>query len=256
LAQEQAPVDERLRAAGIFVPLPLNPFVPSDFPRRTDRHHAFFPADAPELQYVDYTTLPDDLNSRAVRWGRIQEGNRLFHAKYHEWYDSVPLPTTDEDRFKTLLFCAAGYIPELAANPIGKQSHIVSVDDRMLRYLHSRNRIRIEDGRRWQVGLFLCNYIIRNGVAAIRETAQAAQFMEATAPRQRNLLSYALIHLAAKNLMDDIEPQYERARTAGQINPRQHPPRALRFLMNHFDNHPPRYQEAIEDALSTTLEAA
>lgn len=254
MAQELAPIDEQLRQSGIYVPLPLNPFVPSSFPDKEDRHHTFFPADAPELHYVEYQHNQLALNPRAVRWSRIQQGNALLHRMYHHQYEEVPLPQTDEERFKTMLLCSAGYVPQLAVNPIG-QSQIVKVTERMRDHLQTHGRIRQDDGRRWQVGLFFGNYIIQNGMDAVKETAEAAQFMETTDQFKRWTLGFSVLRIAAQSLLDDIEPQYERARRQGQINPHRSPPRALRFLMKHFDNRQPDYQQALQESLSVGLEA-
>jgi len=62
-----------------------------------DYNHAFHPA-----RWV---------TDRAIRDARVQFVMRETHDAYHSVYSGPPLPTTRVERLKTMVLCAAGYVP-------------------------------------------------------------------------------------------------------------------------------------------------
>lgn len=154
MSETIAPVDERLSRYGIYVPLPITPIAPRSFPSKTDGHHAVFPAEAPELEHIDYNLQPSALNPRSLRWARVQQGNRLMHNNfYHAHFDRVPFPRDEHEYFKTMLFLVTGFVPDHVVDPVASEPQIVPLTEEMRSLFHDEHLLNVQRKRRWGVGL-------------------------------------------------------------------------------------------------------
>lgn len=230
----EAPVEEPIE--GVYIPLPIKL---ADSRAAWDLHHAHFHSNHPLLQGKDM---------RPVRWSRLQYGPKNLHSRYHYHFESIPLPDTDEARFKTVLLNATNYVPRHAVEVIRKRPTIVPLSDDVRRFMQDEGIMRQQRGRRWAIGWYFARYILENGLNAIAQTKEVAKFVDAQTLKERQILSFGVMRAAAAVVLESIEPTYEQARSQGLI--RQPDPTATRFMMRHFDQRQPDYALDIEARLS------
>lgn len=230
-----APTEEVLN--GVQVPLPIYPI---DIGEKWDEHHAAFESSDERLQ---------GWNHRPVRWSRIQYGPQRQHRAYHRRYDGIWLPESEEQYFTMTLLNAANYMPDHAVRVSRRQGErkVLITDD--LRSFMYKNRVfRQQRGRKWAIGFYFAHYILENGLDAIRETQEVAEFVEASSHYERQLKTYSVIRAAANVVLESVEPVYETARKKGSI--RRTEPTAVRFLMRHFEDRQPDYVPDINRRLA------
>jgi hypothetical protein len=164
---------------------------------------------------------------------------RSVHERKNELYDAVVVPETPKGTFQAVLLGAARYIPRYAIDVSGQKPVVTELSDGMRHEFHRRGWIRMQRGTRWSTGLYLAQYILANGLDAVRETEEVARFVDAKGEQERKLASFGVIRRAVLNVVDPIEPVYERAKRQGAI--RRPEPTASRFITRHFDGHQPDY---------------
>lgn len=249
LLTSPAPLDEQALELGIRIPLliaPLEPRRANYSPRRDGHHGAGFPNDHPDLALKEPSDdLMDEL--RVVRWSRIQETLRVLHTSYHAKYDHTPLPQNIHESFMAALLHSARYVPPHAVDVRGRRAKIVKVDEQQLEHFHQPGVIHQQEQTQWKIGYFFGKYIMKYGLDAVRDTVEAAQFLAAD-EAQRKCLGFAVMRLAAETVVDPLEKTYQSARNRRLISPMM-PPRALRFVMKHFNQRQPDYFDSLYDQL-------
>jgi hypothetical protein len=237
-----APIDERAAEMGIRIVLPIAQ-IPIQGKRRSkkiDGHHASgFPHDHPELQG----------DARVIRWARVQEGLVSLHGRFHHFHDGTLLPRSDNELFVATLLYSAGYVSECGVDVSKRRPRIIRLNDDMLNDLHAPGVLHQQYGTHWRIGNFFARYIIQNGLEPIRETVEVAQLLEAKNESEKRRLGHDVIRLATEVVLDPVEGVYQNARAEGRISATK-PPRALRFLMKHFDERQPDYFDEIIDQLA------
>ncbi|HVC36698.1 MAG TPA: hypothetical protein VNE40_04650 [Candidatus Dormibacteraeota bacterium] len=247
-ATNLAPLDEKALELGTKIALPIAQLPPYKkiYSKTKNGHHAAgFPATHPSLQ-------GDDL--RVIRWSRIQEGLRILHWRYHEYYDGIELPETDHQRFLSVLLYSAGYIPEWGVDVRGSQPKLIRLSEESRQALHEPGVLHQQDQMHWRIGYFFGRHILKYGLGDIREALAVSQFLETNDELKKRKLGHAVIRLAAEVVLDPIELVYQQAKSSGQIGPEQ-PTRALRFIMKHFDERQSDYFDIMGTLLRNKISA-
>lgn len=215
----------------VYMPLPIA-LRPSR--HGWNEHHAFFFSSDPLLQGDE---------QRVVRWSRLQYVPEDLHTFYHQEYDEVWLPRTPESRFKTVLLNSAGYLPNHAVDVSGKgvKKVLISRDEQI--FFQANNIFRTQQRMGWRIGYYLAHEILKNGLDAVRDTQEVAQFLEARNQTERQMRTFGVIRAASSLVLESFEPIYEVARTNGSI--RRPETTATRFVMRLFDHHQPDYADMI-----------
>lgn len=237
-----APVDERALSLGLHIVLPIvqASILSKRHSTKIDGHHASgFPSEHPELQGV----------GRVIRWARVQQGRRQLHSRYHNCYDGVILPKTEQELFMTTLLYVANYVPDVGVDVSGRKARLVKLEPDIRAQLQAPGIISPQLGSEWRVGYFFGQYIMKHGLEPVKETVEAAKFLEARDQLRRYRLGHQVLRLAAEAVLEPVEGIYQTARAQGHISPTK-PDRALRFMMLHFNNHQPDYFDSLHQALA------
>ena len=232
--RREAPTE--LVLGDIQIPLPIAPIGERG---KRDKHHAFFPKKAKQLK---------GMNKRPVRWSRLQHVDYRLHRRYHTRHDYMWLPETEEQYFKLTLLNAANYIPRHAVDVSSRHTRNLEIPESMRRRMQREQVMHQEDGRKWAIGFFLANYVVRNGLEAITDSQEVVQFVEAKDRGEQWSSAFNVMRAATSVVLDPVEPTYERARREGNI--RQSEPTAARFLLRLFDGRQPDYIPEINRQLS------
>lgn len=230
--EHDAPTEEVL--GGIHVPLPI---APTGHSGRWDTHHAFYPSRDEGLQ---------GWRQRPLRWSRIQLTDYYQHRDYHKLHDRIWLPETDDQYFKLTLLNAARYLPDQAVDMSGGKARKIDLSEGMRRAL--QDGLGEDSGRRWRIGWYMADYIVRNGVKSIQDTEEVARYVESATEQERWSGAFRVMRKAAEVVLDPVEPMYGQARSHGSI--RQPEPTAGRFLMRLFDGRQPDYMPEMDRQLS------
>lgn len=135
---------------GIPLPiLPLGPLVIES--RKTNWHHPWHAASAPELQTV---------GGQALRHSRVQLVRGVDHNQgdkdrgkltYHDFYIGPPLPDNEQEQFRLCVLSAAGYVPDSAIDLHGDEPRVQRMNHEQLAWLRkpaAPRKIRYQDETR------------------------------------------------------------------------------------------------------------
>jgi hypothetical protein len=114
-----------------------------------DWNHAYHPRRMPALTSRD---------GHAVRDSRGQFVTRRDHIDYHETYEGPVLPRTADERFRAIVFCAAGYVPRKAMDFSDGSDPIVTLSDVQIHRLQTSGEIRMMQTA--SVRKFLHDYVL------------------------------------------------------------------------------------------------
>ena len=220
---------------GAYIPLFI---LPGHSTGRWDDDHGRFEINDPRLRQP---------GRRVLRYTHVQYLPRFDHTRKNRAYDAVRVPVTDTATFEAVLLGAAKYLTKQCIDLSGRRPVIRDTTDAIRAEAHRAQWIRMQHLTQWRVGLYAAQYILQNGIDAVRESAEVARFLEARDEQARKLASFGVVRRAVLQVVGDFEPTYERARRAGAI--RRPEPTAARFLTQYFDRHQPDYIPTIADQL-------
>jgi len=131
-----------------------------------DWNHVFHPRRDP--------ILTESLGGEAVRQSRMQLVHRTEqHEPYHEAFVGPPLPISPEAQFRTVLLCAAGYVPPQALDFSHRKPEVVKLNNAQLQQLRTGNEIRqdLRYGAADKVAAFMRSHVLTHEIEGIsRET--------------------------------------------------------------------------------------
>lgn len=202
------PVDDRTG-----IPHPMLP-PPDRILTRTksgeiDLNHAFHPRMDVLLQGV---------GGLAVRHCRVQLVPwHDHHNVYHRAYYGPPLPETVHAQFRTVVFAAAGYIPEFAVDCRGNVPvEYVPIDASVRKRLWDSGEIRVD--RPGLVRRFIVDYLLGQDLTDISYSI-IEEFMETSDANRKRYLGEWLIAQAAERACEPIDTLYRVSHRSGFIMP-------------------------------------
>lgn len=212
------PIDE---TTGVPLPIYPNPHLPpvihlpaKNYELRGDWHHPFHPREA---------LVKGSLGQQALRNCRVQWTEYREHhdgVGYHETFAGPPLPESEEDIFKTVVFAAAKFLPDRALAFGGDgQASVVRLDDIGRHMLLQDGIIKVPN--RIAVRDFLLDYLARNGGLREEQGKMVEKFLDAEGREDKQLLGRMLINLASRAATATIEPAYRRARSSHKLPARR-----------------------------------
>jgi hypothetical protein len=219
---------------GAYVPLLIIPNLGVD--GRWDYDHTRFQGNDSRMQGSD---------RRPLRYCFGQYIPRPTHERKNVLFDAVEIPTDAEAIFQSVLLGLAKYVPKHMVD-LSDGTVVVREANDSLREEVRRN-VAIQPGTGWRLGYYAAQYILTNGLEAVRETAEVDKFLEANDEHARKRASYGVVRQAVGVVTDSFEPTYEKALKRGAI--RRPEPTAARFISRFFDSHQPDYVSTIADAL-------
>lgn len=118
-----------------------------------NRHHAYFLESEYKVAGPGY---------RAVRFARLQKGNKGLHILYHEMVAGAEMPASDRELFNQTLLGYAGYVPQFAVDVAEGELNIVELEPSERDAMRRKNVFQIERRSAYQaeIGSFLMNYAI------------------------------------------------------------------------------------------------
>ena len=195
--------------------------------RFSDRNHGFFPKSSPLLK---------GLGGEAVRNARVQTVSRHEHERYHnEFYDPPQLPTTDDERFRTVVFCAAKFIPPLAINMGIKKPGVEALGFRQLRRLRESKEVSIDSSGK--VRDFLVAYVLDSGIEDVEKYKKAiGDFLlcpsdTAYDRKRQQYIARNLLSIAVRGPAADVTQLYETIHSQDLLHP-QVPPDPREFIVD------------------------
>jgi len=201
------------------IPLPIMPQV--DLPpvprgrmrndaRVADWHHPFHPR---------ATLISEgELSAVAIRNCRIQWAEYDdHHHKYHGAYLGPELPEYEDDRFRTVVFAAAGYIPDVAIGfgHFGKPS-LQKLSDEQRNNLWQSGQIRVANQA--SVRDFLLDYTLTNHLGGISEST-IDQFLSTDDKRRKKELAGTILAIVAYSAAEQVSDIYAQSRKLNLIPP-------------------------------------
>lgn len=200
------PVDE---ATGLpWVMYPPEYSLPTRRSDLADENHAFHPSRSPLL------ATPAGEALKACRVQRVDWYDH--HIVYHGYFDGPPIPTTEEEIFKTLVFAAAKYIPDMAIDCRGYQPEYVPISQKIKTRLWQTGEIKMD--RPGVVRGFFANYLIGQDISHVKNS-RIDEFVTTPDDTRRQFLGQWLLAQAAEVATEPISPQYRVAQQTGRIVP-------------------------------------
>jgi hypothetical protein len=218
---------------GVQVPLLIVPNVGAH--GRWDLDHTRFQINDPRL-------IGDN---RPLRYCFCQYVPRGAHERKNDAYDAVEMPVDPHAVFQAVLLGIAQYVPQRVIDLSTAKPVVYEASDSLRNEI--RRHVAIQPYTSWRIGFYAANYILANGMEAIRETEEVGRFLGAKDEQARKIASYGVVRRAVGVVLDTFEPTYERARRRGAI--RRPEATAARFVSRYFDQRQPDYVPVIAEAL-------
>jgi hypothetical protein len=227
-AELLTPIDE---ATGIPLPLYPSPDLPPvlgsgkrNIERIADWHHPFHPA---------ATLKNNDIGDGAVRNCRVQWS--LYdehHHQYHGAYLGPQLPKTEDEKFKTVVFAAAGYIPDRALSfKTPHKPQVVILPAEVRAKLWSSNTLQV--GQPASVHNFLLYYALKQDFSSVTERT-IDEFLHTRDIIRKDEWGRTLLGLAVYEAARPVKDLYKSARDAERIPP-ERARTAARFIFKSID---------------------
>lgn len=242
LGNDLTPVETSTR-----VPLPI--WAPGD--GKTNRHHAHYYAH-------DFENGP--LESRAVRFSRLQRVRKRPHKIMHDTFDGAMLPQSPEEAFVTTVLSCAGYIPDFVIELSGNTPEITETTPHHRAELQKPGVFSIERKRqhRAEVGQFLMNYAIWQDFDHVKKplidqylsiNKPWEQLLAAEEHKPKLLLGLRLIGKAIERAVSVINPEYVRARDESALRLGA-PVCAWWVVKGYVSGHEPEYFDSLHERLA------
>ena len=202
--------------------------------RVADWHHPFHPR---------ALLVGKSLGEQAIRDCRIQWVEYDdHHHKFHGAFDGPDLPQTDDERFRTVVLAAAGYVPDRAVGFVGPVPAIRRFTASQRERLWQTGQLRV--GNPMSVRDFLLDYALRRDFIGINDST-IDEFLHTSSSVRRRELGTTLLAIAAYDAVSPVRLLYrssreshllpvQSARTAGRFvlgaMTQQQPMKAMRVL--------------------------
>ena len=226
-------------------------------PTLRDQHHTFYPrrvlmrlgddgnqvsgseypidlepdcATAPELRTLHDDAL-DELWS-SLRGSREQELFRDEHDLYHATFGTPELPQTEFDLIRTLVLCAAGYMPAWGVSLYpGRNPERVPLSPAERAKLAGRHGVHVEHlGRIRRV---LIDYVVRHGID--QGELEVEEFLETEDMERKAQIGRTLIERASMEATVPLQYVYARAHERRRL-PAGKPPHVGQYVVDLLVN--------------------
>lgn len=196
-----------------------------------NKNHAFFPRLDPLLQGV---------GGLALRTCRLQLVEAEYHnfgpRSYHNFYDGPPIPQTEAEQFRTIIFALGGFIPKMGIDLTGPEP----VEREMTRREYRRHKTLTENGGykyfthgESQSILFLREVILHNAIDVDLELLE--KFVASDSVSTRKNIGHTILEVAAENAALGIDADYQAVLSSGELKPRA-PERPVSFMRRVIKN--------------------
>lgn len=193
MPREMTPMDQ---LAGL--PLPM---VPTEQRYNPDWHHHFHPKRSSDLA---------DLGGHAVRNVRLQHVDRNRHDDYHNAYFGPVLPTTDQDRFGTIIMAAAGYVPEQGIAFKRHRPSVVMLSETQRKQLQFGGDMRM--GSVDAVRAFMRQYVLEQPLGSINvHELTLEEFVTTPNPDRRLLIGHNILAQITDLATESVSETYWQA---------------------------------------------
>jgi len=194
--------------------------------RIADWHHPFHPR---------LVLISEGVGAVAVRNCRIQWTEYDdHHHKYHGAYVGPELPEDADEQFRTVVFAAAGYIPQ---QTIGfgrfKKPIIRNLNDDQRNLLWQSGQLRIANLS--CIRDFLLEYALAGDLSRMNEST-IDEFLSTKNTSRKKELGSNLLAIAAYNAAEPVEDSYKESRKLHLIPP-DRARTAGRFIFGTMNTH-------------------
>jgi hypothetical protein len=210
------PTDPLTGVPLVLMPNAALPPVPDNEVNRirvADWHHPFHP----RASLVNKTPGLAALRMARKQWVLYERHHNEHKLGYHSLYDGPTLPESEEEQFRTVVFAAAGYIPELA---IDFQKH----DRHRLKRLNETRRNQLCQSGQIQIGSvmtvrdFMISYALQRDFVDINSNV-VDEFLNTSKFERRIQIGNMLLRAAATQSVERINPIYRMAKREERIPP-------------------------------------
>jgi hypothetical protein len=230
---------------GVVLPI----WAPGD--GETNRHH-------PHFYKRHYMSGPRRLETRAVRFSRLQRVDKSTHDRYHVLFEGTAFPEDERKSFEITVLNCAGYIAGHVVELSGPKPNILETTPRMKRAFRAEGIMTIERGirARREIGQFLMNHAISQRFDHVKQE-QIEQFIELGKPKfkgdevaqaRRFRLGMRLTNIGLGLAVDGIDKRYREAREL-QALPDEAPPCAWQVAKGFVEGYEPDYYETLQENL-------
>lgn len=188
---------------------------------KTNRHH-------PHFFKRNWINGPRKIETRAVRFSRLDRINANAHTKFHKDVEGTLFPRDQQQSFEVTLLNCVRYIPSHVIDLSGPDFAIAETTPRIKKALLGPGRITMERRKscRREIGQFLMYHAVsRNFDHAKR--ARIEEFIELGQPRyrsdelaqeQRCRLGMRLANIGLGLAVDGIDKLYQEARNTKSLS--------------------------------------
>ncbi len=231
------------------IPFPLAPRadlppVPARGERNTqrdaDQHHPFHPRAA----LVGASLSEQALRDCRVQWADYDD----HHYRYHPNFVGPPLPVDETERFRTVTFAAAGYIPGTVIGFWQGVPILRPCSEAQRERFWQTGQIRIANSA--SVRKFLLEYPLRHDFAGINEST-IDEFLHTTDQDRKRELGNNLLAIAAYDAAAPLRAHYRQSHELHQL-PRHRARTPGRFILGVMTD---RWSSKAFNTLATRLAA-
>lgn len=217
----------------------------------TNRHH-------PHFYKRHYLSGLRKLETRAVRFSRLQLVDKSAHDKYHLQFEGTAFPKNKQKSFEVTILNCAGYIAGHVVRLTDFGWGVTETTPEMKHAFQLPGIMTIERGyrARREIGQFLMNHAISQSFDSVKQS-QIEQFIELGKPKfkedeaaqaRRYRLGMRLTNIGLGLAVDGIDRSYKEARSL-QALPEEAPVCAWKVAKNFVQGYEPDYYETLEENL-------
>lgn len=223
-AEWQTPIDELTGLPWLLYP-PEYP-LPASRSEIADDNHSFHPSTHP--------TLTGSLAGVALRASRVQRTDWWdHHIIYHGYYTGPQLPESEHAIFQTIVFAAAGYIPDMAIDCRGYKPVHRQMDPAAKQRLWKSGEVRVH--RPGVVRNFLADYLLQQDISHVSE-GKIDEFLHTNNSAKRKFLGNWLLSQAAEVAVEPFSNGFMIAKQTLRIAPHAVSKKPENFVTQTFGN--------------------
>lgn len=211
------PVCELTGVPFVLAPTSDLPPIPAHNVKNIDRiadwHHPFHP----RAELVNGTLGQKALRACRVQWAKYEKHHNNNPEGYHSIYYGPPLPLTEDEQFRTVIFAAAGYIPPQAIDfQLHTRALTRQLTDAERSQLWGSGQIRIDVPI--TVRDFIIDHALKREFIDV-DDALVDEFLNTLNLARRQQVGNMLLRAASHEAVEPINPTYRQAKREGLIPP-------------------------------------
>ena len=210
------PTDQLTGVPSVLIPtldLPPVPLNQKNVERVADWHHPFHPRSL----LVNQTQGLAALRMVRKQWALYERHHDELPEGYHSIFGGPPLPSTEKEQFRTVIFAAAGYIPEMAIDFTADSKHrLKPLTDEQRLHLWQSGQIRID--HEVTVRDFIIDYILKTDFVDDGSVI-VDEFLHTPNLERRIQIGNMLLRAASHESTTWLSPIYRKAKKEELIPP-------------------------------------